>query len=47
LTARYAIDKTLSVEGRVNNLFDKNYEWYKATTPSGFNAFVGIRYPPQ
>ncbi len=47
LTARYAIDKTLSVEGRVNNLFDKNYELVQGYNTLGFNAFVGIRYTPQ
>ena len=25
LTARYALSKELSIEGRINNLFDKNY----------------------
>lgn len=47
LTAKYAVDKTLSVEGRINNLFDKDYELAKGYNTLGFNAFVGIRYTPQ
>jgi vitamin B12 transporter len=47
LTAKYAVNKTLSVEGRVNNLFDKDYELAKGYNTLGFNAFVGIRYTPQ
>lgn len=47
LTARYAINKTLAVEGRVNNLFDKDYELAQGYGTLGFNAFVGIRYTPR
>lgn len=57
LTARYAINKAVSIEGRVNNLFDKNYEqaradWQNYTSLStyntpGLNAFIGVRYTPQ
>lgn len=46
LTARYALSKELSIEGRINNLFDKNYETVHGYT-AGFNAFVGVRYQPK
>ncbi len=47
LTGRYAISKTLAVEGRINNLFDKDYELVQGYNTPGFNAFVGIRYTPK
>lgn len=50
LTGSYAIRRDLTLEGRINNLFDEKYETtldymnkYPYGTP-GFNAFVGIRY---
>ena len=57
LSARYAFNKNLSLEGRLNNVFDRKYELSKAdysnytslntyNTP-GRNIFVGIRYTPQ
>ena len=47
LTARYAINTELAIEGRINNLFDKNYETVSGYNTSGFNAFVGLRYQPK
>lgn len=47
LTGRYAINKSLSIEGRINNLFDKNYELAQGYNTPGMNAFIGIRYTPQ
>jgi vitamin B12 transporter len=47
LTARYAINGELSLEGRINNLFDKNYETVSGYNTPGFNAFVGLRFQPK
>ncbi|MDR0563651.1 MAG: TonB-dependent receptor [Azoarcus sp.] len=47
LTARYAINKDFSIEGRLNNLFDKKYEHARGYNTDGFNAFLGLRYSPQ
>ena len=47
LTARYAINRELSFEGRINDLFDKSYETVSGYNPPGFNAFVGLRYQPK
>ena len=47
LTARYAINKELSVEGRVDNLFDKQYESVRGYNTTGLAAFVGLRYQPR
>ena len=47
LTARYALGKDLSLEGRINNLFDKNYETVSGYNTAGFNAFIGLRYQPK
>ena len=47
LTGRYAINKSLSIEGRLNNLFDKDYELASGYNTPGMNAFIGIRYTPQ
>lgn len=46
LTARYAVNKNLSIEGRVDNIFDKRYELAKGYGTMGASAFVGIRYTP-
>jgi vitamin B12 transporter len=46
LTARYALTKEISLEARVNNLFDKKYETARNYGTDGFNAFVGVRYTP-
>ena len=47
LTTRYAINRELSLEGRINNLFDKDYETVSGYNTPGFNAFVGLRYQPK
>lgn len=47
LTARYAFSKTLALEARVNNVFDKQYELVRGYGTPGINAFVGIRYTPR
>lgn len=52
--ASYRINPAWSIQGRVNNLLDKNYEMLRdfAGTPfsfanAGFNMFVALRYEPQ
>lgn len=47
LTGRYAINPQLAIEGRINNLFDKEYETVLGYGTPGLNAFVGLRYTPQ
>lgn len=47
LTARYVLGKELSIEGRINNLLDKNYETVSGYNTAGFNAFIGLRYQPK
>lgn len=47
LFARYAIDRAWSLEGRINNLFDKKYELIKDYNTPGANVFVGVRYAPK
>lgn len=47
LTARYVLSKEVSIEGRINNLFDKDYETVRGYNTGGFNAFVGVRYQPK
>ncbi|MDR0736796.1 MAG: TonB-dependent receptor [Zoogloeaceae bacterium] len=44
LTARYALGKNLTLEGRLNNLFDKQYETVRYYGADGFNAFIGLRW---
>ncbi|MDR0673224.1 MAG: TonB-dependent receptor [Zoogloeaceae bacterium] len=44
LTARYALGKNLTLEARLNNLFDKQYETVRYYGTDGFNAFIGLRY---
>lgn len=46
LTARYALTREVSLEGRLSNLFDKKYELARGYNTDGFNAFVGVRYTP-
>lgn len=47
LTARYVINRDFAVEGRVNNLFDKDYELVQGYGTLGMDAFIGIRYAPK
>ncbi|GHT96787.1 hypothetical protein AGMMS49545_22780 [Betaproteobacteria bacterium] len=46
LTVRYALTREVSLEGRLNNVFDKQYETARNHGTDGFNAFVGVRYTP-
>ncbi|MBP9713847.1 MAG: TonB-dependent receptor [Sterolibacterium sp.] len=46
LTTRYAFSKNLAVEGRINNLLDKQYELTQGYNTQGINAFIGLRYTP-
>ncbi len=43
LGADYKIDKTFSVYGRVENLFDKDYGQMYGFENSGFGAYTGVR----
>lgn len=45
--ARWALATDWSVEGRVNNLFDKRYELVQGYNTPGANVFVGLRYAPR
>ncbi|MDD5175323.1 MAG: TonB-dependent receptor [Sterolibacterium sp.] len=45
--ARYAMNKELSVEARVNNLGNKKYETAWGYGTPGANLFVGLRYSPK
>ena len=47
LTGRYAITKELAIEGRINNVFDKQYETALGYGTFGRNAFIGLRYSPK
>ena len=47
LTARYAFNKDFSLEGRIDNLFNKKYEHARGYNTDGFNAFLGLRYSPR
>jgi vitamin B12 transporter len=47
LTGRYPLARDWSIEGRLNNLFDKKYDTALNYATPGFNAFIGVRYSPQ
>jgi len=47
LYARKALDKDWSIEARVNNVFDRDYELIQGYDTSGANVFVGMRYEPR
>jgi vitamin B12 transporter len=47
LTARYALTREISLEARLNNIFDKKYETVRNYGTDGFNAFIGLRYSPR
>jgi len=47
LYASYPVGKDWSVHGRINNLFDRNYETARDFGVSGANLFVGLRYAPR
>lgn len=46
VSAVYAMGKEWSLQARVNNLFDKQYELVRAYGTPGVNVFVGVRYQP-
>ena len=45
--AKYALTHEWAVEGRVNNLLDKQYETAYGYNTPGANVFVGVRYAPR
>jgi vitamin B12 transporter len=45
--AKYAVTKEWAVEGRVNNLLDKQYETVWGFKTAGANVFFGVRYAPK
>jgi vitamin B12 transporter len=45
--AKYAVSKEWAVEGRVNNLLDKQYETAWGFKTAGANVFFGVRYAPK
>ena len=47
LFASKALDKEWSLEGRINNLFDRVYETAWAYAVPGRELFVGLRYQPK
>ena len=47
LTASYALSKALTVRGRVNNLFDKQYQLVRDYNTPGANVFIGLHYEPR
>ncbi len=47
LSANYRFAKDVSLFARINNLFDKQYEYVNDFATPGLNALVGIRYQPR
>ncbi|MDD5296068.1 MAG: TonB-dependent receptor [Rhodocyclaceae bacterium] len=47
LVARYAANRDWSVEGRANNVFNRQYETAWGYGTPGANLFVGVRYAPK
>lgn len=47
LTASYAVSRQLSIQGRWNNVLDRQYELAKGYNTPGSNVFVGLRYQLQ
>jgi vitamin B12 transporter len=47
LTARYRISRDVSLNARVNNLFDKKYALAKDYNTPGTDLFVALRYEPR
>ena len=45
--AKYALTHEWAVEGRVNNLLDKQYETAYGYNTPGANVFFGVRYAPR
>ncbi|MDD5403520.1 MAG: TonB-dependent receptor [Sulfuricella sp.] len=46
VSAGYALDKEWSLQARVNNLFDRQYELAQGYGTPGVNVFMGVRYQP-
>ena len=44
---KYAVTPEWSVEGRANNLLDKQYETAYGYNTPGANVFFGVRYAPR
>lgn len=47
LTASYAQSKELSFQGRINNLFDRNYVLAKDYSTPGITIYIGAKYEPR
>ena len=47
LNAGYRINQEWSVQGRINNVFDKQYELVRDYNTPGTNLFVGVHYQPR
>ena len=47
VSANYRVDRNVSLFARINNLFDKKYEYVNDFATPGINALVGIRYQPK
>ncbi len=47
VSATYQVDRNVSLFARINNLFDKKYEYVSDFATPGLNALVGIRYQPR
>ncbi len=47
VSANYRVDRNVSLFARINNLFDKKYEYVNDFATPGLNALVGIRYQPK
>ncbi len=43
----WKVTRELALEGRINNLTDRNYSTVLGYETAGVNAFVGVRYTPQ
>ena len=46
VSAAYAWNKEWSLQARINNLFDREYELARGYGTQGVNAFLGVRYQP-
>ena len=47
LFGRYPLSHDWSLEGRIDNLFNKDYELIRNYNTRGISAFLGIRYAPR
>lgn len=44
LSANYRVDRNVGLFARINNVFDKKYEYVSDFATPGFTALVGVRY---